>query len=477
MEPSDLSPVTSENKKTGHALKAWPFYRMACGIALPIAAQNLAHAMITAADVIMLGFIDQNALTATSLAGQFMNILNSFFFSVTAGASVLTAQYWGKKDIASIEKIYGIALRFSLLFALLFFILAFFFPGTLMKLYTSDPDIVRLGARYLRIIAVTYLLQGFTQTYLAILRSMERMVLPAAAYISSLILNIVLNAVFIFGLFGVPKIGLTGVAIGTVAANLLTAVICLADSFLHKDIRLHFSSMLTKSKLLLKDMLKLSVPALFNDLGWGLGGALYPAILGHLAGGTDAIAADSVASVANTLGTVLCYAFGNATSIIIGKSIVENDHKTTKLYSRRMLLATAVMCAIGSGLIFAVKPLVISFFADKLNQTALGYLNLMFIINSIFIWGEGINTCLIIGCFRAGGEASYCMRMDLITMWCLSLPISCLAAFVFKLPVMGVFAITKLDEFYKMPVVIRHYIRYGWIHDLTRSQQELAEDK
>ena len=142
MEPSDLSPVTSENKKTGHALKAWPFYRMACGIALPIAAQNLAHAMITAADVIMLGFIDQNALTATSLAGQFMNILNSFFFSVTAGASVLTAQYWGKKDIASIEKIYGIALRFSLLFALLFFILAFFFPGTLMKLYTSDPDIV-----------------------------------------------------------------------------------------------------------------------------------------------------------------------------------------------------------------------------------------------------------------------------------------------------------------------------------------------
>ena len=458
-------------------LKAGPFFRMAGRIALPIAAQNLAHAMITIADVIMLGFIDQNALTATSLAGQFMNVLNSFFFSVTAGASVLTAQYWGKKDTGSIKKIYGIALRFSLLFALLFFVLAFFFPKALMGIYTSDSEIVGLGARYLRIIAVTYLFQGFTQVYLAVLRSIERMALPAAAYISSLILNIVLNAVFIFGLFGAPKIGLTGVAIGTVAANLLTVVICLIDSFLHKEVRLRFSCMLTKSRLLLTDMLKLSVPALFNDLGWGLGGALYPAILGHLAGGTDAIAADSVASIANALGTVLCFAFGNATSIIIGKSIVENDRKTTMLYSRRMLLATLVMCACGSGLVFAVKPLVITFFAGRLTPAALGYLDLMFIINSIFIWGEGINTCLIIGCFRAGGEASFCMRMDLITMWCLSLPISCLAAFAFKLPVMGVFAVTRLDEFYKMPVVIRHYLRFGWIRNLTRSRQELAQDK
>ena len=255
-------------------LKAGPFFRMAGRIALPIAAQNLAHAMITIADVIMLGFIDQNALTATSLAGQFMNVLNSFFFSVTAGASVLTAQYWGKKDTGSIKKIYGIALRFSLLFALLFFVLAFFFPKALMGIYTSDSEIVGLGARYLRIIAVTYLFQGFTQVYLAVLRSIERMALPAAAYISSLILNIVLNAVFIFGLFGAPKIGLTGVAIGTVAANLLTVVICLIDSFLHKEVRLRFSCMLTKSRLLLTDMLKLSVPALFNDLGWGTGRGL-----------------------------------------------------------------------------------------------------------------------------------------------------------------------------------------------------------
>ena len=119
----------------------------------------------------------------------------------------------------------------------------------------------------------------------------------------------------------------------------------------------------------------------------------------------------------------------------------------------------------------------ITFFAGRLTPAALGYLDLMFIINSIFIWGEGINTCLIIGCFRAGGEAFFCMRMDLITMWCLSLPISCLAAFAFKLPVMGVFAVTRLDEFYKMPVVIRHYLRFGWIRNLTRSRQELAQDK
>ena len=206
------------------------FTKMACSIALPIAAQNMINTLVNSADTFMLGYVSQTALAASSLANQLHFILMLVFYGLTTGSGVMMAQYWGKKDTRTIEQILGIALRFSMLISLLTFVAAFVFPGVVMKIFTNDEAIIAEGIKYLRILSFSYLITGFTQMYFATVRSMERIMLPTVSYAISLGVNVFINATFIFGLFGAPKLGIMGVAIGTVIARAVELAICLVDS-------------------------------------------------------------------------------------------------------------------------------------------------------------------------------------------------------------------------------------------------------
>ena len=442
-------------------------YKKLFTIVAPIAFQYMMSSLVSASDAFMLGFLDQDSLSASSLAGQIAFVYSLFFGAFVAGCGVLAAQYWGKKDIASIEKIYGIALRFSLLFALLFFILAFFFPGTLMKLYTSDPDIVRLGARYLRIIAVTYLLQGFTQTYLAILRSMERMVLPAAAYISSLILNIVLNAVFIFGLFGVPAMDAKGAAIATLLARVIELLFCLIVSARDTYIRPALNRLFHRNRLLAQDFRKCCLPLVGGALFWGVGFTSYTAIVGHM--GADAAAANSVSAVIRDLMCCLCNGISSAGGIMVGNELGAGDLKKGKLYGDRLMKMSYAVGIFSTLVVLAVVPLVLRYVV--LTENAQYLLKGMLIIMAVYMIGRCVNTIIINGIFAAGGDTLFDMYSLAVCMWGIAIPTALIGAFWLHWPVLVVYACTCLDEVGKIPWVMIHYKKYKWVKNLTREEQ------
>lgn len=453
------------------ALSSRDFTKMACAIALPIAAQNMINTLVNSADVVMLGYVSQTALSASSLANQVQFILGGAYYGLMAGAGILVAQYWGKKDTVTIERVLGLALRFSMLLSVLFFLPAFFCPGLVMRIFTNEKPIIEEGARYLKYISFTYLLQGFSQMYLAVIRSKERVILPAVTSSISLSLNILINAIFIFGLFGAPKLGLVGVAIGTLAARVLEVLICVIDSMRSKDVKFRVSRVFEKGGVLIKDLLKLGAPAMINDIAWSMAFSMYSVILGHM--GSDAVAANSVAQIARNLGTVLCFGFANGTAIILGKAISEKGVAVTRLYAKRMVRITSVAGIVGGLLILAVRPLLL-LFAGNLTKTAASYLNMMLLINSYYVWAQGVNTCWICGCFRAGGDTRWGMICDILDMWCFSVPLGFLAAFVLKLPVLWVYFLLCLDEFVKIPFVIHHFNKFTWIRNITRNEEELA---
>lgn len=440
------------------------FYNSLLKLALPIVIQNLITTAVGSADVVMLGFVSQTALSAGSLASQIMFVLNLVYTGISSGIIMLAAQYWGKKDTQAIEKIMGIGMRLSIAVSVLFFIGAFFFPEMLMRIFTSEAALVETGIPYLRIVGPSYLFMSISQVYLCAMRAIERVVFATAANASALGLNIFLNAVFIFGWFGLPQMGIEGVALATTIARGIELIICLADACRFKTIRLRPRLILRGSKVLTKDFFKYSMPAFGNEVSWGLAFSMYSVIMGHL--GSDMVAANAVVVVARNLGTVICCGIANAGAIILGKTIGEGNFETVKKDASRFCKVTLLSGIAGGIIIFILRPVFMNM-AD-LSEGAKACLSTMLFINMYYVIGQAMNTTVICGIFRSGGDSRWGFICDFIDMWIFSVPLGFFAAFVLKLPSMWVYFLICLDEFVKMPFVYRRYKSFKWLKNITR---------
>lgn len=440
------------------------FSRNLLRLAVPIVLQNLVTTAVSSADVIMLGFVSQDALAAGSLASQIMFILNLVYSGISSGVIMLAAQYWGKQDTFTIERIMGIGMRISILISTVFFILAFFFPALLMRIFTNDMQLVSTGIPYLKIVSFSYLFMSISQVYLCTMRTIERVIFATAANASALLLNILLNAVFIFGLLGAPKMGIAGVALATTIARGIEFVICMLDALKFKTIRFRPSTIFERHKLLFVDFMKYSLPAFGNEVSWGLAFSMYSVIMGHL--GSDIVAANAVVVVARNLGTVSCFGIANAGAILLGKSIGAGRMETVKTDASKFCKITFISGMIGGIFIFLLRPLFMNM-AD-LTATAQGYLNIMLFINMYYVLGQAMNTAVICGVFRSGGDSKWGFICDTIDMWGYAVPMGFFTAFVLKLPPMWVYFIICTDEFVKIPFVYKHYKSYKWLKNITR---------
>ena len=377
---------------------------------------------------------------------------------------MLCAQYYGKGDMHTIQVIEGIALRFSVGISMLFAGAAFFLPKQMMRIFTNDQELIAVGSSYLRCMSVCYLCWGITEVYLAALRSVGRVVVSTVMNVLAFLFNVLLNAVFIFGLFGAPRLGATGVAAATSLSRMIELAACFGVSFYSRDIKLDFRYMFVRHKVLFSDFVRLSLPALGNDISWSLAFSMYSVIIGHL--GTDAVAANSFVIVVRNFGTILCFGMASAGGILLGKIIGENHLDEARDGAKKLMKLTVFTGAVGGLIILAAVPVVLSY--AQLTAQAMHYLKYMLLINVYYVMGAAVNTTLIAGVFRAGGDSRFGFVCDTIDMWVYAVPLGFFAAFVFKLPVMWVYFLICTDEFVKWPWVIRHYRSGKWLNNITR---------
>ena len=456
--------MNTKSMNTKQTIKKDTFYSQIFRLVLPIIIQNLLSAAVSSADVVMLNYVGQSSISAVSLASQYASVLFMVFYGLGTGATMLCAQYYGKGDMQAIQVIEGIALRFSLGISLLFAGAAFFLPEQMMRIFTNDQELIMVGASYLRCMSVCYLCWGITEVYLAVLRSIGRVVVSTAMNVLAFSLNVGLNAVFIFGLFGAPKLGAMGVAIATSLSRLIELAACFGVSLFSKDIKLDVRYLFVKNKVLFSDFVRLSLPALGNDISWSLAFSMYSVIIGHL--GTDAVAANSFVIVVRNFGTILCFGTASAGGILLGKIIGENKLEEAQDGAKKLMKLTVLTGAAGGLIILAASPIVLSY--AQLTEQSMHYLKYMLLINTYYVMGAAVNTTLIAGVFRAGGDSRFGFICDTIDMWVYAVPLGFLAAFVLKLPVMWVYFLICTDEFVKWPWVIRHYRSGKWLNNITR---------
>lgn len=441
------------------------FYSQILKLVVPIVIQNLLSAAVNSADVVMLNYVGQSSISAVSLASNYASVLFMVYYGLGTGATLLCAQYWGKKDLQAIRVVEGIALRFSLLITVIFSGFALLAPELMMKLFTTDAELIDIGAGYLRIMSLTYLCWGMIEIYLAVLRSVGRVTTAMVLNVLAFTLNIFLNAVFIFGLFGAPRLGAVGVAMATAISRIIELLGCFFVSLvLSKDLKLNPAYMFIRNKALLKDFITLSLPALGNDVSWSVAFSMYSVILGHL--GSDAVAANSLVVVVRNFGTVLCFGTASAGGILLGNVMGEGDMQRAKEYASKLLKLTVITGALGGLLILIATPFVLRF--ASLSETAMHYLKYMLLINTYYVMGAAVNTTLIAGVFRSGGDTRFGLICDSVDMWCYAVPLGFIAAFVFKLPVLVVYFLLCTDEFVKWPWVIKRYRSGKWLKNITR---------
>ena len=430
-------------------------------LAFPIALQQFMTALVGACDAIILGKLSQDAMSAVSLATQVTFVFNLFMFAFMAGENMFVAQYYGKGDYTGISQVFSLVTKICGCIAVVFLAGTLFFPEQLMRILTNEETLIVLGSEYLRVIGISYVFSGIAQTFLAIMKNCGAVNMSTLINGVMVILNIALNAVFIFGLSGFPKMGIKGAALATVLATVVQFL--WSVGYVLCRIRAVKFSLRSCEKKLFGRFWQKTVPLLINNLAWGIGFSMYSVIMGHL--GTDAVAANGIANISKNLVVCFCLGLGNAGSIIVGNRLGADRLQEAKEVGET-LTKTAIIAGIVSGLVLIALSPFITKMVD-LTPTARGYLQKMLLISSYYIAGKSVNCMTIGGIFAAGGDSKFGMLCDSVTLWCIIVPLGCICAFILKLPVMVVYFVLNLDEIIKLPVVYKHYKKYKWIKNLT----------
>lgn len=444
------------------------FYRLLFSIALPIAVQNLITFMVSMVDTLMVGALGEIQLSAVSIANNLFFVLTILIFGLAGGSNIMISQYWGKGNVKTIHKILAIMYRVCLLITGIFIFIALFLPKYFMGIFTTDKAVIDFGASYLRIVCIGYLFYSITNCTIMMLRSVKTVSISIIVYTASLVVNSILNWIFIFGNLGAPELGIRGAAIATVCARITEFSIVLVFMFIYeRKIGLKLEHLLKLDKEILKDYVGLCTPVLCNELLWAIGASMISVIVGRM--GTEVVAANSINGVAHQFVTVFIFGMSNATAVIIGNTIGEGKKEKAKEYAYSIGIFSVVMGCISGLMILLIKPFVVDFY-NVSYSTKLIAMEIMTVTSGIIVF-QSLASNFMMGVLRGGGDAKFVLINDLIFMWLVAIPGGFFVAFVLELPVALVFLVIKCDEILKSLTSVYRVISGKWVNDVTKDYE------
>lgn len=443
------------------------FWKKLAPLVFPLAFQQLMSALVSTSDTLMMGLIDQASLSAVSLATQVTFVVSLFTFGLTGAGSLLAAQYWGKGSRPEVEQVFAVLMQPMALVGAVFTLAAFLIPELLMRIFTPDPELIRLGSGYLRAVALSYLLMCINQSYLTILRNSGRAGIATVIGSTGVVLNIALNAILIFGLLGFPTLGAVGSALATTITRVVEFIWVVAETARPHRIKLR-KQYLFGCCLMTKEYWKHSTILTANNLVWGVGITMGSVILGRL--GSDAVAANSIAVTMKNLINCFCMGFACGGAIVVGNELGADNLEVARRYGDRMVRLSLISGAVTALILVALTPVIRQL--AELSPQSQEYLNWMILICAINLVGMSHNSTVISGIFPAGGDTKFGFICDTVTLWAIIVPLGFLAAFVWELPIWVVYLIINMDEWVKIPAVWHHYFKYRWVRNLTVQEEK-----
>lgn len=428
------------------------FYKNVITLASPIALQSMIAIGVNMLDTIMVGKLGEAELSATSLANSFISIYHILCMGIGMGASVLISRYWGMRTIESekssisLKKTACIMIRIALFLATLFALATMFFPQMIMSSYTSDQNIIQLGTVYFKYSIPTYFFLGLSLVCTIALRSVGQVKLPLYVSIGAFSLNLAANYVLIFGKFGFPAMGVAGAALATLLSRIFETVIILGYLlFADKKIGFRIHHLLMKTRDLLGEYIRISIPVLVSDGILAFGNNAVAMVIGRL--GRTFVAANAITSVTQQVSTVVVQGVSQAGAIVTGQTLGQGDKEKTMIQGYGFLGLGIVLGILASLCIIIISPFVIKSY-NVSQETAITARALMNAI-SIIIFFQSTNSIMTKGVLRGGGDTKILMFTDNAFLWILSIPLGIIAGFVFHLSPFWIYIFLKFDQISK----------------------------
>ncbi len=440
------------------------FIRKMLSLAIPVAFQQFITAGLNMVDVLMVGQLGEASIAALGLANQIFFLFILFLFGVTSGMAIFTAQFWGKGDVESIHKVMGISLTVALLVSIFFTLAATLFPEAVLSFYTEDQEVIALGSSYLRIVGVSYLFTAIVTSYYAVLRSIMHVKLTVMVSVIALILKSILSYMLIFGIGGLPALGVRGAAIATAFGWLLQFILILILIYtLKTPLAVNPLTFFRFERAFLFRVLGTAMPAAINEVFWSVGITVYNAVYAHIS--TGAIAAVQINATIEEITFVLLIGLGNACAIMIGNEIGAGRSEVAFEHSRRFLILVVLIALVSGIMILFIREPVVSLY--EISPEVAASARRLMTIFALTVWLRSINFILFIGALRAGGDTRFAMFMEIFSIWLVGVPAALIGGFVLHLPVEGVYLLVLSEELVKLFVIFRRFLSRKWIHDLV----------
>jgi len=441
------------------------FYKTFFSLFSVVALQNIIVFSVNLADSIMLGTYSEIAMSGVSLANQIQFLLHMFVNGAANGLVVIASQYWGKKHLEPIKKVFSAAFLMGVAMSAVLMAAVLISPEGILGILSDETEIVLMGAEYIKIMAFSYIIFAVTQILIALMRSVEAVRIGFYTSVLALVFNVSLNYCLIFGRLGFPEMGVKGAAIAT----LISRVAELAASVIYvfvidKRLSLKIRDILSLEKAYFKDYIKAGLPLIGSGGSWGIAMTVQTAIIGRL--GAACIGANAVTAPVFQVVSVLYASSSNASSVLIGKTVGENDIPRVKKYAKKLQILYIVIGLVSCALLLLSRDFIISVYDVTPETAALAatFINIL----SITVIGSSYEAPCLCGIVSGGGDTKFVFKNDIIFMWCMVLPLSFLSAFVFNWPVPVTFFILKSDQLTKCLVAVVKVNRYKWIRTLTR---------
>jgi len=452
-------------------IKDKSFYKHLFALAIPMILQNLVTYSVTLADNLMIGTLGDIAVSGVYMGGQIQTILQVVIGGMESAILLLSAQYWGKRDVDNIRKIIKIGLLFSVLIGAVVTAVCAIVPAGVIAIFTDNTSVIASGAEYVRIVCWSYLFFCITQALIVSMRSVESARIGLVVSLVSLVVNITLNYALIFGKFGLPRMEIAGAALATLIARACeTAVVAIYVLFVDKKLRLVrresfvLHNLFSLDGTLLRDFIRYGMPLMGGQLVWGANLMANSIILGRYDEGV--ITAVSLANTLNSMIFVMTNGLSAAVGITTGKKVGAGNVDDIKPYSNTVQLLFFTLGLCSGALLFLIRGPFISLYS--ITEEAQHYAMQLIGVLCITIIGTCYQAPSLYGLVKSGGDVSFVFRNDTIFVFCVVIPSAAISA-LFGCPAWFVFLCLKCDQILKCVVAFFKIRRYNWMKNLTRS--------
>lgn len=440
------------------------FIRKIITIGIPIAFQGLLNTLLNLVDNMMIGSLGESSIAAVGLANKVFFVFTLLLFGIVSGSSVLTAQYFGKKDVKNIRRVLGLSLIIGLIGAFIFMLAGLFIPKTVMRIFTPNENTIKIGVSYLTVVAISYPLTAVTNCYISLLRATNKVKAPVFITIAAILVNVVLNYTFIYGHFGFEALGVKGAAIATVIARLFEFICILAVVYIGKsEAAAKFKELIDFNKEFIKKYFIIVSPVIANEFVWGLGVTMYSLVYGRM--GDSAVASITITQNVEQICVVIFQGLSSATAVILGNELGANKIERADKHAKGFFIIQFMLVLIMATICLIIrKPLIDLFNVDgKVASDIIKCLN-VFIIYSPFRMFNLVN---IVGVLRSGGDTKASLLLDMTGVWLVGIPFAFLGGIVLKLPIYYVYAMITIEEVYKFILGFIRYRKKKWLRKIV----------